>query len=60
MNFLDRDFLEEMKKEEELTNISLKESKKAKKERQKIKEVEILVPEGVEVKIKRMKKNDTI
>ena len=60
MNFLDRDFLEEMKKEEELTNISLKESKKAKKERQKIKEVEIVVPEGVEVKIKRMKKNDTI
>jgi|TARA_Y100000361_G_C10908540_1_gene212781 hypothetical protein len=59
MNFLDRDFLEEMKKEEELTNISLKESKKAKKERQKIKEVEILVPEGVEVKIKRMK-NDTV
>ena len=60
MNFLDRDFLEEMKKEEELTNISLKESKKAKKERQKIKEVEIVVPEGVEVKIKRMKKDDTI
>ena len=60
MNFLDRDFLEEMKKEEELTNISLKESKKAKKQRQKIKEVEILVPEGVEVKIKRMKKDDTI
>ena len=29
-----RDFLEEMKKEEEITNISLKESKKAKKERQ--------------------------
>ena len=60
MNFLDRDFLEEMKKEEELTNISLKESKKAKKQRQKIKEVEIVVPEGVEVKIKRMKKDDTI